>query len=445
MKKASYILDILRKRLQSSEFLEICRINSCDFTRTRFLTCQVVVLFILNLLRKSIPKELFFFCEYCSIHEVTRSAVTQARSKLSSEAFIYLNDTLIHEFYTDNTFKTFQGLIILAIDGSTLELPINDPNIIKKYGFASNQTQIQVPMARVSHLYDVINGITVDAIIAPYSIGERDLAIEHFEKIRLRWSSEDLQRVLVIFDRGYPSAALIIYLLKHKINFLMRCNTRFMKEVEDAASKGKRDVTINFSASRSGAAKAELQKLFPHLDKSEKFSIRVVVNTLTTGEKEILLTSLLDREQFPYKIFLKLYFKRWGIEESYKFFKIQLELENFSGKSCLAVEQDFHATILASNVRRLLALEATNEIVNEQANFTDIDPRKYVYEINKKVSMERLKNEFVAVLLDPEADIEGFCFKVKRTMKRNLVPIRPDRQFKRILKHPHRKYSMNSR
>ena len=435
----------MRRQLHAPEFLDICRANSHAFTRNRLLTCQILILFILNLLKKSIPKEIISFCEYCNINEVSRSAVTQARSKLSPQAFVHLNDILVREFYTDNTFKTFRGLIVMAVDGTTLELPVNSPDILEGYGFASNQTTTQVPMARASYLYDVINGIIVDAIIAPYCTGERDLAIQHFEKLRSSWSQEDLQCILVIFDRGYPSAALIIYLLFHKIKFLMRCNTKFVKEIDEVVTKGKKDVIINFSAQRTGAAKAELQKLFPDLDKKGEFLIRVVVVTLPTGEKEILVTSLLDQEKFPYEIFQELYFKRWGTEENYKFHKLQLEIENFSGKSCLIVEQDFHASILAANARALLALEAANEILSSHTTTSGIKKKKYIYEINKKVSMERLKNEFVSVLLDPEADMEQFCVKIKNTMKRNLVPIRPGRSFKRHQKHPHRKYHMNLR
>lgn len=445
MKKASYIFGIIKEQFQTSKFLTICRINSRDFTRNRLFTCQVLILFILNLLKKSIPKEIFSFCEYCNINEVSRSAVTQARAKLSPKAYIYLNDILIQEFYTDNPFETFHGLIVMAIDGTMLELPINSLDILNYYGFASNQTTTQVPMARASHLYDVINGITIDAIIAPYCTGERDMALQHFEKLRSSWSIKNLQRILIIFDRGYPSIALIAYLLKHNIQFLMRCNGQFIKEVNEVVSQGKKDKIINFSAKRTGAAKIELENLYPNLDKNEKFSLRVVVVTLSTGEKEILLTSLLDQCKYPYKIFRELYFKRWGAEENYKFYKFQLEIENFSGKSCLAVEQDFHATILAGNARALLALEAANEIANLKAKTSHVTPKKYIYEINKKVSMDRLKNEFVAVLLDPEANIEHFCDRVKNTMIRNLVPKRPGRHFKRIRKHPHRKYHMNLR
>lgn len=446
MKKASYIFEIMREHLHSKKFLEVSRINPCDFCRNRFFKCYTIALFILNLLKKSIPKEMISFCEYCEINEVSRSAVTQARAKLSSEAFIYLNDILTKEFYTDNSFKTLNGLIVTAIDGTTLQLPINSPEIIRKYGFASNQTETQVPMARASHLYDVLNGITIDANISPYTTGERDIAIQHFEKLRSNWDIEFLQKILVIFDRGYPSLPFIVYLLKCGINFLMRSNNQFLKEVNDVVKAGKRDTIIRISLNRATrAAKTELRQLFPDIDMNEVISLRVVIVTLSTGEEEILITSLLDKQQYPYKMFRELYFNRWGIEENYKFHKVTLEIENFSGKSCLAVEQDFHANILASNVRRLLALEADNEINESRENFPHGNTRKYIYEINKNVSMEKLKNDFVAILLNPKEDMEKFCIKVKKTMKRNLVPIRPGRCFKRLRRHPNHKYHMNLR
>lgn len=444
MKKASYIFGILKERLHSSEFLDISRINPRDFTRNRLLTCQILLLFILNLLKKSIPKEMIYFCEYCHIDEVSRSAITQARSKLSPKAFVFLNDILVNEFYTDNKFKTFHGLIILAVDGTLLELPVDSQNILERYGFASNQTETQVPMARSSYLFDVMNGITVDAIIDSYSTGERDLALKHFEKLLKTWNPEQLQRCLCIFDRGYPSAPLIIYLIMHKIFFLMRCNSKFIKEVDNAVANGKKDTIIKFSAKRNGSARVELKKLFPHLNENEDFLIRVLVITLPTGEKEILLTSLLDKQKYPYKLFLDLYYKRWGAEENYKFYKLQMEVENFSGKSCISIEQDFYATILAANARALLAFEATKELISE-LSFSQENEQKYRYQINKKVSMERLKNDFVAVLLDLNANVEQFCIKVKNSMKRHLIPIRPGRHYTRLRRHPNRKFHMNLR
>ena len=52
-------------------------------------------------------------------------------------------------------------------------------------------------MARLSQLYDPLNKITVDAIISPKHIGERELAAQHFLNI--------MPTDLVLMDRGYPA------------------------------------------------------------------------------------------------------------------------------------------------------------------------------------------------------------------------------------------------
>lgn len=90
--------------------------------------------------------------------------------------------------------------------------------------------------------------------------------------------------------------------------------------------------------------------------------VRVVVFTLSSGEKEVIVTSLLDKEKFSYDDIFKLYALRWNVEEGYKFYKSIAEIENFSGKSKLAIEQDFFATIFACNISSLLMQEAQDEL-----------------------------------------------------------------------------------
>jgi hypothetical protein len=369
---------------------------------------------------------------------VSRAAITKARSKLSPQAFVGLNQILIKEFYTDNKIKTFCGFTLIAIDGSLIELPLNSPQIEQKYGTTSNQTDYKKPMGRSSSAFDVLNGITLDAILAPYQAAERDLAIQHLENLR---SLNLPQSFLLLFDRGYPSAALIIYLLLNGIHFLMRSNTKFMKEVSDVIDLNKKDIIIKFKAKRVGNAWNILKKLFPFLKPQDCFSLRVVIVTLCTGEKEILLTSLLDKVQYPYKIFKDLYFRRWGIEVEYGFKKGSIEIENFSGKSCIAVEQDFNAAIVVGNVNALLAREAQDEIEQQE----DIRTKKYEHKINKNIGIAILKNNLVEALLCCEICLEDFSNRVKHLMKRNLVPIRPGRSNPRRKKHRSQKYHMSQR
>jgi hypothetical protein len=52
-------------------------------------------------------------------------------------------------------------------------------------------------MARISQMFDVLNQLTLDALIGPKAFGEREMAAEHFAHL----CSGDL----VLLDRGYPA------------------------------------------------------------------------------------------------------------------------------------------------------------------------------------------------------------------------------------------------
>jgi hypothetical protein len=205
--------------------------------------------------------------------------------------------------------------------------------------------------------------------------------------------------------------------------------------------QGCRDKIITLAAKNlNSEQKRELRKLVPDMDWNKLIKLRIVVITLRTGENEILITTLCDQEQFKYDIFSDFYFLRWGVEENYKVHKIRVEIENFSGKSPTAIEQDFHATIFTCNIRALLAMEAEEELQMQ-------NPEKvlrYEYKINKNVSAAVLKDEIIKILLNPNPDLESFCNRLKMQMKRSMVPIRPGRNYARR-KKSNKKYPMNNR
>jgi hypothetical protein len=203
---------------------------------------------------------------------------------------------------------------------------------------------------------------------------------------------------------------------------------------------GKRDVIIEINPKMlKGKKRKEFQKKLPSISFDSYIKIRVLIIDLDTGDKEILITSLLDRDTYKYEIFRGLYNQRWGGEENYKLHKVRLEVENFSGKTPHAIEQDFHATVLTENIRALLAGEAEKE---EEEIF--YGKYKYNYKINKNISIGILKDEIVEALFDPERDLEAFCVRMKKAMKKSILPIRPERAFAHI-RRTHKKYPMNAR
>jgi len=67
------------------------------------------------------------------------------------------------------------------------------------------------PMARVSQMFNVLNKITINALIAPKNIGERELAIKHFNHIQ--------PKDIIFLDRGYPAYWLFLLIISAKAHF----------------------------------------------------------------------------------------------------------------------------------------------------------------------------------------------------------------------------------
>ncbi|MDE6672786.1 MAG: transposase [Ruminococcus sp.] len=78
-------------------------------------------------------------------------------------------------------------------------------------------------------------------------------------------------------------------------------------------------------------------------------SVRIVRVVLKSGEVETLITNLLENELDTDK-FRELYFLRWSIETSFDTLKNKFLIEKFSGKSFVAVFQEYYSIMFLITV-----------------------------------------------------------------------------------------------
>jgi hypothetical protein len=104
---------------------------------------------------------------------------------LSPWAFERLNEVASETFYEDAEYYVWHGMRTLAVDGTRLVLP-NHPSIIEEFGQHQFGPKADSPrsLAMGSMLYDVLNQITIDSKLAPYSSSERDLLLQHLDKVK---------------------------------------------------------------------------------------------------------------------------------------------------------------------------------------------------------------------------------------------------------------------
>lgn len=404
----------ISQEVSDSSFQEKFKLNKNDFTRRRKQSFLFTIIFISNFIRKSLSLEIENFvsylqtqCAQSNAESFTKSAFVQCRKKIDPDAFKHLSSVVVNEFYSDNeaSVKLWNGFRVLAVDGSRLTLP-RTQELKEIYGETKSQNSNGVVQARVSVLYDVLNNIVLEGIMSPLSVGEGNLAKQH-----LAIASE---KDLIIYDRGYPSFDLIYNHTKENVDYIIRVKTDFSNITKAFADSGKTSQTVDISP---GQHKGYSNKPY---NKEATIKVRLIRVELTSGQIEILITSLLDSKKYSQKIFKELYFKRWGVETYYDELKNKLKVEHFSGYSHQTVLQDFYAALFISNIQTIIVTDLEDEIKQGAQN------KKYEYKVNNNMSYGLMKDKIISLLFS-NPNTEEVDRELKALLLKNLVPIRPNR------------------
>lgn len=345
---------------------------------------------------------------------VTPSAFTQARQKFSHTAFTELNQHIVQHFYQQFDLKTWHGMRLCAIDGSQLRLP-HEVDLIREFGVRLGRPeQRAVPMAKASLYYDVLNQLILDAGLFPTHTMDRDCVGQHLDHAQ--------KNDLILFDRGYPAFWLYALLQQKQLAFCMRAKTRQDIFVRTFLRSRKQQAVIELAPNREALIHCQTHKL-PVVP----IRLRLVRVKLKT-ETEVLITNLLDSEDYPASVFKDLYHQRWQIEEQYKRQKQWLGIENFTGRSVHVIRQDFHAKQVAHNLTAMLVHASQTRMEQQPV-------KKYPYKINFAQALSHMKNSLVMLLLN--LDLAQRIKTLLHYFSRATHAVRAERQFKRDLSCVH--------
>lgn len=420
------LIEKLKKIVLSNDFINRHRNSPKDFTRKRALPFHMLIFFLINMNKGSYQDELDHY--FMAIHQlevaqrfVTKGSLSKARKKLSHQAFVELNEQMVHEYYQSMPSDNWMGFNLLAIDGSTLRLH-DEPDIIQHFGTWNVRQGVASTKARVSQMFDVLNKITIDALITPKSEGERELAATHFLKL--------MPNDLVLLDRGYPAFWLFKLILSMNSHFCARISKRW-KVIKkfDRSNDQQRIIKLKPSAaSLANCYKMGLGK--------EPIRLRLIKVELDTGETEILITSLIDESGYPQNLFSDLYHKRWPVEEDYKTIKCRIHIENFSGKSALSVYQDFHAKIFSKNLTTIIVNSTKDDIkkLSEQ--------RLCDYQINFTQALSKMKNTIVLLFIRSSEHMQRLVTKLQTIFIQTTERVRPGRKYIHKLKSNRKKFHL---
>jgi len=334
-----------------------------------------------------------------------------------------LDKDQVDYFYQQCAYNKWQGFRLIAIDGSTCRLP-NSDKIVEEFGIAdTSETGVPIVLARLSQAYDMLNHITIDAILSNYHTGEHELAEGHIDCLK--------KGDLALFDRNYASFWLFSLLINKNINFCARLKVGSWKMAKELVASGNKEMISEIYPSKASKKKCRELGL-----PCKPLKLRFIAVILDSGEIEVLITDLMDDYNYPSDIFKELYHLRWFVEESYKQMKSRTEIENFSGKSPLAVRQDFFAKLFTANLTAILAFPV-HEKIRQQTKH-----RQNGYQINWTQALSKMKNSVVLLFIRGIEKVTEYLGQLLDLFTANIEMVRPDRKNKRNFRKSKRIYPM---
>ncbi|MEM9986012.1 MAG: IS4 family transposase [Bacteroidota bacterium] len=404
-----------------------------SFSRAKILTFERCVVFLLNSPRRSLGVEMVEFFdglkaldELCSV-----SAWVQARQQIRAVVFVYLNMRLC-EAYEEwqqvysaaDPLDVFGFHRLLGVDGTTLYLPQTEA-LAQHFGVQPNGKK-DIVMARAVACHDVRTNLCYHSHLGGINQGE--------EVPLPQWIQTSRAEDIWIYDRGFPSYWLFWVHMQQQGHFLARMPATFGC-VKDFIASGKAEDHVHYHPPK-GTADSFKKNDTELPDSLPAIPLRLIRVELSSGETEVLATSLFDRELYPAEAFAELYHQRWKVETFFDRLKNKLNLELFSGHLPIVIEQDFFASILLANILEICLQAAEQQLTQEPdqpqtlpqdapEEHKQTQPPGYQYKINANIAVGILKNRLTMVILGQQDDT-GLDL-ILQIMGQFRVPIRPHR------------------
>jgi len=394
-----------------------------DFTRNRKLTLATVIKSLVSMGGNSIYKELLESQGY-NEHTATTSAFVQQRDKLLPCVFEFL----LHEFTMSHTnLRTYRGYRLFASDGSILHIPRNPDDIDSYYQTSPDARGCN--QLHMTALYDLQNRIYTDVCVQPIKKHDEYKAFRDMVK-RSRFNG----RAIIIADRNYESYNNFANIERKGWNYVIRVKDLTSKNgIIDGLrlkAEGEFDITVHRILTRKKTNEVKTNpELFKHISPKSPFdfldkntnkfypiSFRVVRFKIAENHFQTVITNLCQYEFNAHEI-KALYKMRWGIETSFRELKYAVGLNNFHAKHRERIVQEVFARVIMYNFAEMI----TSHVIISKTD------TKHVYQVNFTVAIHICRHFLRAWINAPPFDVEAL-------IRKNTLPVRPDRLNKRNIR-----------
>jgi hypothetical protein len=274
---------------------------------------------------------------------VAKSAITQARQRLTEDPLAYLFTTTATEWAARSAeADRWRGLNLYGMDGTTLRVP-DSPENREAFGGHTNgagRGESGYPLVRVVAMMAVRSHLLSTFRFADYHTGETTLARDVWQQVP--------ENSLVLVDRGFLVKKDLIGLeLSGNRHWLTRTKVNTKWSVLEKI--GKDDYLVEWDVSET--------------DLPSNWQIRAIHYKRKGHGRTTLLTSLTDPEKYPAKELIELYHERWETELAYDEVKTHLleRQETIRSRTPEGVRQELWGIALAYNLVRLEMERVANQ------------------------------------------------------------------------------------
>ena len=411
--------------VRSDGFARSCRQSPSDFTRKRKMPYDLLVESVVARKGKTLSLEVREFAREAHMAgAISVPGYLKARWKLRPEALLELARHHASCVYADGDYSTYKGMLLVAIDGSTANVPTT-PETIARYGNSSGHGREQATLG-LSAAFDVVNRQILNLTVNRGGFDERAEVPKHLAAIP---SVVGDARFALVLDRGYPSFLLMAVLDDMGIPYVMRCQQNFMNKEFRACEEagGDLELDLRFAYPRLQAIRKSDRASWEYLMGHKPVRVRCTLVDVG-GEAPEKLLSTIGPGTLTTGELAEIYHMRWGVETCFQFMKDRLQMENFTGIRPRLIEQDVYATAYLVNVAFDLADEAEKEAAE------DIDAKGYRHRmtVNRTVAIGILKDELLRIVTESDdAKRESMMADIVAELGRSLVPVRPRRAYGR--------------
>lgn len=336
----------------------------------------------------------------------TASGLAQARHRIGAAPLRWLFDLLRGPAASPRQPGTrWRGLLVCAIDGTTLTVPDN-PRILARFTKQrGNHGGTGYPQIRLVALLTCGTRTLIDAVFGPTTLGETTYTPRLLRSLRAG--------MILLGDRNFGAQDLIRDIAATEADVLIRLKN------------GRRMPVL--ARYRDGSYLSILGGLRVRV-------IEAAITIATTAGQHTgvyrLATTLTDHRRYPGGELVELYHRRWEIETAY----LELKSSILGGRVLRArtpvgVEQEVYALLVVYQLLRTAMADATN-------TRPEVDPDRASFTIAWQTARDQLI-QATGVIAGVVIDLIG---TIGRHVLANLLPDRRLRVCPRIVKRAISKY-----